>query len=451
MNKFDDYAIQNWGHYLEGMHESIDPEKYVIGTYYICLASNIDPYYIGRVMVKEQTIGSFIPVTSDPKEILRRFAGKIIGLYSTPPYEISVPDTEKERQYIIQIAYPIEGLEPQFPLLLTTLAGNISLGGKIKLLDVQFPAEFLESFKGPKFGIQGLRKQLKIPERPMLTNINHAYTIEDGMKTFYDAARGGADFIKDNESLAGDIKYLPLEERITKNMEQVDKAKEETGEDTIYLVNITDEPTKMIDNAEKAISYGANGLMINYLTAGLASVRTITEDPSINLPVLGHMDHAGVFYESEMSGISSNLIMGKFARMAGLDILVYPGVYGKAPFLRDRYFACATVLRYPLWHLKSTLPMPAGGVTPGIVLKLIKDLGTDIMIGAGSAIHSHPKGTFAGTKAFRQIINIGVSHLEEASEDLEDFIDDHKVEYPELNVALNSWGESGLKYLPNYL
>ncbi len=213
------YADEKWGYYLEGLHESIDSENYVIGIYYVAIASRIDPWYIGRVIVKEQTIGSYFPAHSNPKNILRRFAGKVIGVYEVPPYEIGFPDELKERQYIIQVAYPIEGLDNQFPLLLTTLMGNISLGGKVKLLDVCFPQKYLKDFQGPKFGIEGIRKLLKIPNRPILTNINHAYTLEDGANLFHEAAMGGADFIKDNENLAGDVKYLPIEDRVPKYME----------------------------------------------------------------------------------------------------------------------------------------------------------------------------------------------------------------------------------------
>jgi 2,3-diketo-5-methylthiopentyl-1-phosphate enolase len=231
-------------------------------------------------------------------------------------------------------------------------------------------------------------------------------------------------------------------------MELRDEVKEETGEDTIYTVNVSAGPDQILENANLAIDCGANGLMVNYLTVGLPVVQKIAEDPSIRVPILGHMDFAGVYYESSMSGISSFLIMGKLARMAGLDILVYPSAYSKAPFIRDKYLACAKALRYPFGLLKPVLPMPSGGVTPGIALKLIKDLGTDIAIGAGVGIHSHPQGTRAGAKAFRQVIDIGMTDLEEADEDLEDYVDDHEDEYPELSQAIESWGKStGIKYL----
>jgi 2,3-diketo-5-methylthiopentyl-1-phosphate enolase len=206
-------------------------------------------------------------------------------------------------------------------------------------------------------------------------------------------------------------------------------------------------PDKIIDNAQLAIDHGVNGLMVNYLTVGLPIVRQLTSDPSFKVPVIGHMDFAGVYYESDMSGISSFLIMGKLARLAGLDILVYPSVYGKAPFLKDKYLSCARALRYPFGSIKTVFPMPAGGVTPYITLKMIKDLGFDLVVGAGVGIHSHPQGTQAGARAFRQVIDIGVDDLDEALEDLEDYVEENDGKYNELQTAIESWGKTGIKYL----
>lgn len=431
----DRYSEEMYAHVSEGLPESIDQDNYVVGVYYAAFSSQLDPYYMGQVVVEEQTTGSYVPKYSNPNEIQKKFSAKVVAIYEVPPYEIGFPKGLDERQYIYHVAYPTAGIGSQLPLMLTTLMGNISMGGKIKLLDVIFPKKFLRQFKGPKYGIEGIRKQLNVSNRPLLTCIDHAYTIEDGVTLFRDLAMGGADIIKDDESMAN-FEHLMIEERVNKYMETRDKVKDETGEETIYTVNITDDPHKIKENALAAIDAGANGLMINYLTVGLPVVRWLAEDPEIKLPILGHMDFAGVYYESPMSGISSYLIIGKLARLVGLDALVYPSAYGKATFLKDKYLGCAKALRYPFGHLKPTFPMPSGGVTPAMAIKMISDLGTDIMVGVGTYIQKHPEGILAGTRAFRQVIDIAVNHFEEASEDLEDFVEDHDSDYPELSKIL---------------
>jgi 2,3-diketo-5-methylthiopentyl-1-phosphate enolase len=98
--------------------------------------------------------------------------------------------------------------------------------------------------------------------------------------------------------------------------------------------------------------------------------------------------------------------------------------------------------RYRMHHLKPTLPMPSGGITPGMVIRVMQDLGNDVMIGSGGGIHAHPNGPIAGATAFRQAIDIGMMDLKAAAEDFEDYVEDHEDEYPELAVAMETWGVS---------
>ena len=70
----------------------------------------------------------------------------------------------------IKVAYPQELFEyDNVPNILSSIAGNI-FGMKavkgIRLEDVRFPHGVLKSFRGPKYGIQGVRKMLKIKSRP---------------------------------------------------------------------------------------------------------------------------------------------------------------------------------------------------------------------------------------------------------------------------------------------
>jgi len=40
----------------------------------------------------------------------------------------------------------------QIPMMLTTVVGNISMAGQIKLVDIRFSKKYVSGFKGPKFG-----------------------------------------------------------------------------------------------------------------------------------------------------------------------------------------------------------------------------------------------------------------------------------------------------------
>jgi len=124
---------------------------------------------------------------------------KVIGVYEIPDYEFEVPKDIQTRNYIIQIAFPEINIGEQIPMLLTTVVGNISMGGRIKLLDIRFPEKFVKGFKGPKFGIEGIRKLLNIPKRPLLNNMIKpctGYPLEVGAELFRLAALGGCDIVK---------------------------------------------------------------------------------------------------------------------------------------------------------------------------------------------------------------------------------------------------------------
>ncbi|MFX0093508.1 MAG: RuBisCO large subunit C-terminal-like domain-containing protein [Candidatus Hodarchaeota archaeon] len=440
--------FSKYEHLSECLQESIDPGEHIIATYMVQLPARMDPWYIGGAIAQEQSTGTWVPVPANTPELRAKYGAKVIGIYDVPSYEFEIPKGVEELNYIYQVAFPICNQTDQIALMLTGIIGNVSMGGKLKLLDVRFPEAWLKGFKGPKFGIEGIRKLLKLDERPLLNSMIKpcsGWTPETGKDLLYGAAAGGCDVVKDDELIA-DMPYCKLVDRVPLMMEAIDQVREETGEETLYTVNITDKLPKLRENALAVQDAGGNALMVNYLVVGLEAMRWLAEDPEIKLPILGHMDFAGVWYESPISGVSSFLTLGKLARLAGADIVVYPTPYGKGPFLDVRYKAAAKAMRYRMYNLKPTLPMPSGGVTPGMVPRMIRDLGNDIMIGSGGGIHAHPDGPIAGAKAFRQAVDISMKNLEEALEDFEDYVEDREEEYPELAKAMEEWGIKETKF-----
>ncbi|GAI59448.1 unnamed protein product, partial [marine sediment metagenome] len=115
----------------------------------------------------------------------------------------------------------------------------------------------------------------------------------------------------------------------------------------------------------------------------------------------------------------------------GADSVVVPAPYGKAEILDERYETILKTLRYPFQHISPTLPMPSGGITQGMVEKAIKEAGTDILIGSGGGIHSHPDGPTSGAKAFRQAIDAVMQGIS---------VKEYAKEHKELGVALGVWG-----------
>ena len=207
------------------------------------------------------------------------------------------------------------------------------------------------------------------------------------------------------------------------------------SDNPVYRVNNTVSATiRDLDNIgavlDGAIEAGANGLMVNYLAVGFPVLRALAEDPDINVPILGHMDVAGVYYASPDHGISAPLIMGKLARLAGADMVVNPYHSGKVAITRDQCVHIGRNLTFPFYDIKRAWPMPSGGIYPFLVPQVVEDFGLDVMIGAGGGVHAHPMGATAGGRAFRQAVEAVTEGrpVEEAAS-----------EYEELQVALETW------------
>jgi 2,3-diketo-5-methylthiopentyl-1-phosphate enolase len=417
--------------------EGVDTETHVIATYYTAWPKELDVEAISPVLAIEQSTGTWTPCPDETPEVRAQHVAKVIGVYEAPDFEWIVPDDVTERQYVVQIAFPGVNIESQIPMLLTACLGNISMGGKIKLLDLRMPKSLLDGYKGPRFGVDGIYRALGIPKnmrRPLLNNMVKpcsGYPLEVGKRLFYEAASGGCDVVKDDELIA-DMEYNKVLPRVREYMKMEKRVFEETGEHTLYTANVTDRLPKMLELAKRVVDAGGNALMVNYLAVGPEAMRALAEDKDINVPILAHMDCAGALYMAPEYGMSSPLVLGKIPRLCGADFLVVPfALGGKAPFLVSQFRKVARALTFPFGDLNPTMPMPSGGITPVNVPDAVRELGAEVMIGSGGGIHAHPQGPVAGAKAFRQAIDAALKGvpLEEAAKENE-----------ALAVSLGLWG-----------
>lgn len=416
--------------------EGIDMEDHVIATYWIQADKGWDMSVMGQVLAIEQTTGTWVPVPGETPEVRAGHVAKVIGVYEAPYYEYALPPEVTSRQYILQIAFPSANIEDQLPMMLTATIGNISMVPNFKLLDLRIPKATLDQYNGPKFGTDGWWKVLGVKKgRPLLNNMIKpcsGYPLEVGSELFRQAALGGCDVIKDDELIAN-MRYNDAVKRVKAYMKIEKEVYEETGEHTIYTVNVTDRLPRMFDLAKRCVDAGVNGMMVNYLAVGPEAMRALAEDPAINVPILAHMDLAGAFYMSPYQGIASPIILGKFPRLCGADAIVLPfSMGGKAMYMHDRFMNTVRNLTYPMGNLKPTMPMPSGGITPANVADIVNAVGKDIMIGSGGGIHAHPQGPKAGARALRQAIDAAVKGIK-----LEEYAKEHE----ELGVALGVWSK----------
>ncbi|MGW8249689.1 MAG: RuBisCO large subunit C-terminal-like domain-containing protein, partial [Anaerolineales bacterium] len=93
---------------------------------------------------------------------------------------------------------------------------------------------------------------------------------------------------------------------------------------------------------------------------------------------------------------------------AGADASIFSSVYSTYPYARDKYLRTAHMLRMPLYEIKRSLPVIGGGIHPATAVRIIQDLGSDIMLACGGAIQGHPDGAEAGGRAMLQAIDAAI-------------------------------------------
>ena len=334
----------------------------------------------------------------------------------------------------VQIAYPIELFEPgNMPNILSSVAGNVfglRTLENLRFEDIDFPPTLVRSFKGPKYGVEGIHRLLKISGRPLVGTIikpKLGLTTLDHAKVAYDAWIGGCDIVKDDENLSSQ-KFNPFEDRLTKTLECRDRAQEETGEKKVYMINVTAETKEMLRRAELILKQGGEYAMIDVLTCGFAGLQTFREQ---NFKLVIHAHRAGhaALTKNPKHGISMR-VLSKAVRIIGVDQLHVGTVVGKMFETREEVAQNCEALSTKKINFKPVMPVASGGLYPGLVPALMEFFGKDFIIQAGGGIHGHKDGTVAGAKAMRQAVEATLKGIK-----LEEFAQTHK----ELKGALETW------------
>jgi ribulose-bisphosphate carboxylase large chain len=335
---------------------------------------------------------------------------------------------------VAKIAYPKELFEQgNMPNILSSVAGNV-FGLKalknLRLNDVELPAELVKSFKGPRFGIEGIRKLLKVPERPLVGTIikpKLGLKTVDHARVAYEAWVGGCDIVKDDENLSSQ-RFNPFEERVVKTLESRDKAEEETGERKVYMANITAETGAMLKRAEFVLAHGGEYVMVDILSCGFSALQTL-RDQNFKLVIHAHRAGHAAFTKNPKHGIAMRAI-AKVSRIIGVDQLHVGTVVGKMSENREEVLENIGALKAEMGGLKPVMPVASGGLHPMLVPALMETFGKDFVIQAGGGIHGHTDGTFAGATAMRQAVDATMQ-----GKTIGEYAKTHK----ELKKALELW------------
>ncbi|MCD6215947.1 MAG: type III ribulose-bisphosphate carboxylase [Candidatus Aenigmarchaeota archaeon] len=380
----------------------------------------------------ESSIGTWTEIKTLTRKIQKKLSPKIMKI--------------SKKNKTVDIAYPSDLFEfGSVPQLMSSLGGNVfgmKLLKNLRLVDIQFPKSYIKSFKGPAFGIGGVRRLIKTKVRPHLGTIvkpKVGLNAKEWATVAYNAWKGGLDFVKDDENLTS-MKFCKFEDRVINTLDMADKIKEEEGRNVLYAANITAPMKTMIERADFVKEHGGKCIMVDILSAGWSALQEIRNQ---NYKMVIHAHRAGhaTFTRNKKHGISMYVI-AKLSRLIGVDQLHIGTAVGKMEgdkkeivliknMIEYQHVKPSSYLEQQWFNIKPVFAVSSGGVYPSLVPQIVKILGNDIVIQAGGGVHGHPAGTRAGAKAMKQALIASMKKI-----NLKKYAKAHK----ELKQALDKWG-----------
>lgn len=307
--------------------------------------------------------------------------------------------------HLAVISYAVETTGFELPQLLNVVIGNSSLQPGVRVERLDLSNSLLDAFKGPRFGIQGLRESLGVEGRPILCTALKPMGLSAAelANLAYRFALGGIDMIKDDHGLA-DQAFSPIRERVPRCAEAVARANRETGYGCIYLPNVTGPSDRVLENALFAKQNGAGGLLLSPGITGLDFMRVLADDDRIALPILNHPSFQGSFVVSPEQGISPYALFGQIARLAGADGMIYPNFGGRFTLSRDDCLSINEGCVVSMGRIKPAIPVPAGGMSLNRVPGMLSLYGRDVVLLIGGGLMKQGPDLVQSCREFRRLV-----------------------------------------------
>lgn len=389
--------------------DSVVPDDYFVATYDLG----------GKISLKEaawelaigQSVGNpHVRNKWETDELFEKYSCKVIG---------TEEDLSSRTRGVIKIAFPVvntnwkeDGIT-QF--LVQVMGGQLDIDQitYCRLLAVDFPETVTKYFKGPKFGITGIREYLGITEeKPVFGGIVKPKTgisPEVLLEMVKEMVEGGVNFIKEDEILSNPS-FCPIEERVPLIMNYINTC----GRKVIYAVCINADFPYVIDRVKRVHELGGNAVHINFWN-GLGVYKAVRE---LDLPIFVHFQKSGdkILTDASHRFSIDFTVICKLAAMMGVDF-IHAGMWGG--YNKGEETELREIM--DVLHAGNVLPALSCGMHPGLVNAIKKRFGYNFMANTGGAIHGHPGGSRSGCIAMRSAVD----------EDLEN---------PEYKAAIEKWG-----------
>ncbi|WP_341249460.1 ribulose-bisphosphate carboxylase large subunit family protein [Cupriavidus pauculus] len=405
--------------------------------------SSLAPEKIAQVIAGEQSSGTFLTLPGETPQLKERSRARVVDIRSLPPtLEPSLQSAFVQRRGVhgvfhraeIEIAFPIENVGPNLPVLLATLAGNLFELGEVtglRVLDLDMPENYAAQFPGPAFGIEGTRRLSGVHGRPMIGTIikpSIGLTAEQTAVLVDDLCSADIDFIKDDELIANPP-YEPFEKRVAAVMPVLQKHADRLGRMPMYAFNLSGSIDDMLRHHDTVLQAGGTCVMVSVNWAGFAGVEHLRRHSQ--LPIHGHRNGWGSLTRHPALGFSFEAYQ-KLWRLAGVDHLHVNGLRSKFWEADESVLRSARACLSPFAGVRAVMPVFSSGQWAEQAPDMYRQLqSTDLMHLAGGGIIGHPDGIQAGVVSMREAWDAAV-----AGKSLES----HASTHPALARALSHFG-----------
>lgn len=300
----------------------------------------------------------------------------------------------------VNVVFPAKLFGTDMAGLLTVLFGKISFYPNLRLDAVSADARYLTSLRGPRFGLDGIKKNALKGESklPLLMAI-----LKPGMGPSNDVLaeqyakliEAGTDLVKDDETRID----LTVDEALGR-LESVLNAANGKG---IYVTHLTGPAFDLARRAKQMQNHGAKAFLFCPFTYGLSALQSLCQDPEIKVPIFAHPAFTGPI-TSGASAASARVVLGTILRWAGCDAVLFPSPYGSIALPKAEALHLHQSLTCKQGDLKVVGSVPSAGIVPELVSSIREDFGANVIVNAGTGMMRSGGSIPEGVQAFKRMI-----------------------------------------------
>jgi len=288
-------------------------------------------------------------------------------------------DAQPDGSTLAHISLSAESIADDAGQLLNMLFGNSSLHDDVSVVDVRVPAALARGFGGPALGIEGVRRRVRVPARPLAcAALKPIGSTEPDLACMTAAfAQAGVDIVKDDHGWAARSRPS-FEERVRICQPEVDRANTGRSTCTLYAPSLSGDAQAMREQLAFAHGHGVGAVLIAPMIAGVSNFNALRREWP-QMVFIAHPALAG-------HAIAPAVLLGTLFRVFGADAVIFPNHGGRFSYSRATCAAIAGNLRGALHGLRPALPVPAGGMSVERVPELVSEYGSDAMLLIGGSL-----------------------------------------------------------------